>query len=225
MRFKRRKRRETAGWALAAGVALTGVAAAYAVSRLLKSGPMVRRRDMVSLEKRVLQALLNDLKTSGESIDIAAVGIGVIELSGEVETQALARYIVSLVDGVSGVHSVVNRLQIRSVEAGLKRNRGKQANDATRWYGGSVGMGRRRQGIETDPTQRDDHAVLKARSLEPNRDDILMDVEELEGIGASIGVSNSVGMHTRVAQRSPEAEADAPGAPPEIAPHDRAQRD
>jgi hypothetical protein len=223
MRFKRRKRRETAGWVLAAGVLLTGAAAAYAVSRLLKSGPVERKLDMRSLEKRALQALLNDIHARNESIDIAAVGPGIVELSGTVESPQTARHIVALVDGVAGVHTVLNRLEIRTTEAQLKRNRGRTGADATRWYGGSVGMGRRRQGIETDPTQRDDHAALKARSLVPNRDDILYDVEDSDG--ARVGISNSSGMHTHMAAHSPDPSNDEPGPPPPVAPHEMAQRD
>jgi hypothetical protein len=225
MKFKRRKRRETAGWVLAAGVVLTGAAAAYAVSRLLRSGPVERRLDMRSLEKRVLQALLNDMHARTESIDIAAVGPGILELAGAVESSEIARHIVAVVDGVAGVHTVLNRLEIRTTEAQLKRNRSKTGGDATRWYGGSVGMGRRRQGIETDPTQRDDHAALKARSLVPNRDDVLQDVEDGDGRGSRIGIANSVGMHTHVAPHSPNPSDDEPGRPPSIAPHEMAQRD
>ena len=225
MRFKRRKRREAAGWVLAAGVVLTGAAAAYAVSRLLKAQPVVRRREMRGIEKRVLQALLNDAASRNESIDIAAVSGGVIELSGVVDSPEIARRIVSLVDGVAGVHTVLNRLEIRSVEARLQRSRKRTDGESTRWYGGSVGMGRRRQGAETGPRQRDDHASLLARSLTPNRDDALADAEESEASDASIRIANNNGFRTHDPAHSPDPSEERTGRPPEVAPHDMAQRD
>lgn len=224
MRFKRRKRSETSKWALAAGVALTGVAI-YGLTRLVRSTPVRDRLDLRALEKRVVQALLRDEATKSQGIDIAAVGAGVVEVSGAVATQQDARYIVELIDGVPGVHAVLNRLEIRSLESKLKTNRVKNEGETPRWYGGSVGIGKRRQSYATDPARRDDHAALLAKSLRPNRDDVLADVEEMEGTGVRIGLTNSTAVNTHVQPASPDPASDEPGAPPEVAPHEMAQRE
>src|SRR5688572_6043355 len=125
MRSKRRKRPETPKWALAAGFALTGAVAIYGISRLLRSSPVRDRLDLRSLEKRVVQALLRDDTAKSQAIDIGAVGTGVVEVSGTVATQQEARHIVDLIDGVPGVHAVLNRLEIRGLENRLKTNRTK----------------------------------------------------------------------------------------------------
>ncbi|MGQ0813571.1 MAG: BON domain-containing protein [Gemmatimonadota bacterium] len=214
MRLKRRKRPETATWAIVAGVALTGAAAAYALSRLVKSGPVQRRLDSRSLEKRVLQALLGDEITRSQGIDISAVGPGVIEVSGAVERADAARRVVDLIDAVPGVHAVLNRLEIPAVEERLQRNRKQRDGDGPRWYGGRVGIGKRRQSRETDPPQPDDSIAMRARSLQPNRDDVLTDVEEMEGTGVRIGVSRAGALTSDVAPRSPDPSSDEPGPPP-----------
>lgn len=224
MRFKRKKSRPDAAiWMMIAGVALTGVAA-YAVTKLLKSGPISRRLDLRSLEKRVIQGLLNDETARSQAIDIAAVGEGIVELSGEVETQEDARHVVSVVDGISGVHAVLNRLEIRSVESQLQRNRKKSEGSATRWYGGSVGMGRQRQGTSSDPDRLDDRAEMLTRSLQPNLDDTITEVEEIEHNGVRIGVSNKAAFSSHVAPHSPNPETDKPGPPSSVAPHEKAKR-
>jgi hypothetical protein len=175
------------------------------------------------LEKRILQALLVDPATRTQSIDIAAVGSGVVELSGIVETEQDARNVVARVDVVPGVHAVVNRIEIRAVETKLSRNRQRHGGEGARWYGGSVGIGRRRQSFITDPPRRDDHVDLLTRSMQPNLDDTLTDVEESQGTGVRIGISNASAMTTDVAPSSPDHELDEPGVPPAVAPHERAQ--
>ena len=224
MRFVRRnKRSETAVWVLAAGVILTAAAAAFAISRILRTESLASRRNRRGLEKRVLQALLVDPATRSQAIDISTVGSGVVELSGVVETEQDAKHVLERVDAVPGVHAVVNRLEIRAVETKLARNR-QRHTDGVRWYGGTVGIGRRRQSFITDPPRRDDHAELLSRALQPNLDDTLTDVEESEGTGVRIGVSQAGGAFTTdVPPASPDHAIDEPGAPPAIAPHDKAQ--
>jgi hypothetical protein len=225
MRLKRRKRSETPKWALVAGAALTGAVALYGIARLMRSSPVRDRLDLRALEKRVVQALLRDEATRSQGIDISAVGSGVVEVSGAVATPAEARYIVDLIDGVPGVHAVLNRLEIRSVESKLKTNRSKNDGETPRWYGGSVGIGKRRQSFATDPGRRDDRADLLSKSLQPNRDDVLTDVEEMEGTGVRIGLTNSTALNTHVQPHSPDPSSDEPGPPPEVAPHEMAQRE
>ena len=214
MRFKRRKRNEAQAWLTVAGVTLAGAAAAYGVIQILKSGPVSRRRDMMQLERNVLQALLEDEVATNQGIDIAAVGVGVVELSGSCETGSAARHIVELVDRLPGVRAVVNRMEILDDESRLRRNRARTSAGGTRWYGGSVGIGKRRQGIQTDPPRRDDSTAILTRSMRPNRDDALTAVEEAEGPGVRIGVSRAGPFTTDVPPRSPDARTDRPGAPP-----------
>lgn len=226
MRFKRRKRSDTANLVLAAGVALTGAAAAFAISRLLRSGPVARRLDLRGLEKRVIQALLNDEVTKSQPIDIAAVGSGVVEVSGTVDQREHVRHVVDLIDRVPGVHVVVNRLDVHGLEGQLRQNRKRNESQNPRWYGGSVGIGKRRQSFTTDPARRDDHATMLSRSLQPSIDDVLTDVEETEGTGVRIGMSNSTGpLTTRVSAHSPDAATDKLAEPPAVAPHEMAQRE
>lgn len=214
MKFRRGRKPETAIWVLVAGVVLTG-AAAFAVSRLLRAPSIVRRRDLRALEKRVVHALRQDSVAGGQAIDVAALGSGAVELSGMVYTHEDARRVVALVDGVEGVRAVLNRLEIRSVESRLNENRSRpRTAAATRWYGGTVGIGRRRQSYTTDPARPDDHVTLLSRALEPNRDDTLKDVEEQEGTGVRIGVSRAGSLTTDIAPPSPERSTDAPGPPP-----------
>lgn len=225
MQFRRKKRSETAVWVVAAGVVLTGAAAAYAISRILRAEPIKRRRERRGLEKRVVKALMLDPAARSQSIDVVAIGSGVIELSGNVESEDVARQVVARVDTVPGVHAVVNRLEIRELEARLSRNRERhKAGEGTRWYGGSVGIGRRRQSYLTDPPRRDDHTDLLARSMQPNRDEALTVVEEAEGTGVRIGLSKAGSLTTDVAPPSPDQETDLPEPPPVVAPHDAAQR-
>lgn len=192
MRLKRRKRNETALWILgvAAGVLVTaGLLAAISRGR---RGRNALRREMRVLEKRVIRALRSKPSTREQAVDVEALGAGVVELSGYVDTEELAREVVELVDRVPGVHAVFNRLDVRSVEMRLQKNRSRGAGRAgTRWYGGGVGIGRRRQNPATDPPRRDDHTDLKLKALQPNRDDVLSEVEELEGNGVEIGISRA----------------------------------
>lgn len=216
MKFRRGKS-EAARWVLIAGAVLTGAAAAFAVTRLLKLPPIARRRELSSLEKRIVHALRDDPIAGSQAIDVAAVGAGTVELSGIVETPKDARHVVDVVDEVPGVRAVLNRLEIRAVETRLKGNQYRRdASNGTRWYGGGVGMGRRRQSFTTDPARPDDHADLLERAMQPNRDDTLTGVEEEEGTGVRIGVSRSGSFTTGVAPSSPDPRSDAPEPPPSV---------
>lgn len=192
MRLKRRKRNQTALWVLGVGVGLAVAAGILATIQVSRRGRMALRREMRALEKRVIRALRGSRSARDQAIDVEAVGAGVIELSGSVDNEELAREVVELVDGVPGVHAVFNRMDVRSVEARLQSNRSRSSGrEGTRWYGGSVGIGRRRQNPATDPPRRDDHADLKMKALQPNRDDVLSEVEEMEGNGVEIGISRA----------------------------------
>lgn len=204
MRIRRRKRNNTALWIIGVGAGLAITAGVVAALRTTRRGQHALRRDMRSLESRVIRALRQHPEARSQSIDVAAVGAGVIELSGFVDNEQLAHEVVELADRIPGVHAVFNRMDVRSVEARLQKNRGKSGgNSGTRWYGGSVGIGRRRQSPATDPQRRDDHAALLAKSLKPNRDDVLSEVEEMEGTGVEIGISRAGPLTTDVPPRKP----------------------
>lgn len=216
MRFKRRKRPDRTRVLLVAGAAVAGVAAIYGISRLLRSGPVSSHLDRRRLEQNVVKALLNDDVAKTQGIDIASVGPGIIEVSGTVRSQQDARHVVELIDGVAGVHAVVNRLDIPSLDSRLERNRKRNEGERARWYGGSVGIGKRRQGFETEPNRPDDSIEIRSRALQPNRDDVLTDVEESEGTGVRIGMTNSSAFSTHVAPRSPNSATDAPPEPSSV---------
>jgi hypothetical protein len=204
MSLKRRKRNQTALWILGVGAGVAVAAGILTFVQLNKQGHAALSREMRGLEKRVIRGLRARRSTRDQPIDVEAVGAGVVELSGYVETEELAREVVELVDAIPGVHAVFNRLAVRAVEARLQQNRTRSTErEGTRWYGGSVGIGRRRQSAATDPARRDDHADLKLKALMPNRDDVLSEVEEMEGTGVEIGISRAGPFTTDVPPAKP----------------------
>lgn len=204
MRLKRRKRNDTALWILGIGAGVAITAGIIAMISRGRRGRMALRREMRTLEKRVIRALREQRSTRNQPIDVQALGAGVVELSGYVENEDVAREVITLVDGVPGVHSVFNRLDVRSVEMRLRKNRTRRSGrSGTRWYGGSVGIGRRRQSPATDPGRRDDHTDLKIKALQPNREDVLSEVEEMEGSGVEIGISRAGPFTTDVPPNKP----------------------
>lgn len=204
MRLKRRKRNDTALWILGVGAGLAITAGVLAVMALNRQGRHALRREMRALEKRVIRALRAQASTSDQAVDVQALGAGVVELSGYVDTEEKAREVVELVDRVPGVHAVFNRLDVRSVEMRLRSNRTRASRSGgSRWYGGGVGIGRRRQNPATDPMRRDDHTDLKLKALQPNREDVLSEVEEMEGTGVEIGISRAGPFTTDVPPNKP----------------------
>jgi hypothetical protein len=116
-----------------------------------------------SLEERVLEAFRNDPILSERAIDIGSVGEGIIELAGWVESDEEAEHAVTIARGVPDVDTVVNRMTIgdeerRLREASRRVREGDPSLTETRWEGGTVGTGRRRQGTSQDP---DRHASPK----------------------------------------------------------------
>ena len=193
MKFKREeKRNDSALWILGVGAGVAVAAGIFAVLRLSNEGQVALHRELRALERRVIKGLRQNPATRAQAVDVAAMGAGVIELSGYVDNEEVAHEVVELVDSIPGVHAVFNRMDIRSVETRLNQNRSKlTGREGSRWYGGSVGIGRRRQSPATDPARRDDHAELLVKALQPNRDDVLSEVEEMEGNGVEIGMSRA----------------------------------
>ncbi len=202
MKRQRRKRKDAALLVLGIGAGVAIVAGITAITLSGRKG-LALNRELRALEKRVLRALRQDRVARSQDIDVAAIGAGVIELSGYVDDQDTAREIVAVVDEVPGVHAVFNRLDVRSVEQRLRQNRTRRAGSGTRWYGGTVGIGRRRQNPATDPQRRDDHADLKLKALQPNRDEVLSEVEEMQGTGVEIGLSRPGPLRTDVPPGKP----------------------
>jgi hypothetical protein len=107
------------------------------------------------LEERVLEAFRNDPILSERAIDIGSISDAAIELAGWVEDEDEAQHAVTIARGVPGVDTVVNRIAIgdeerRFEEAARRHQAGDPALNESRWEGGQVGTGRRRQGTSDE---------------------------------------------------------------------------
>jgi osmotically-inducible protein OsmY len=104
-----------------------------------------------ALEERVLRAFRRDAILSERAIDIGAIGDGIIELSGWVETQEESEHAMSVTRTVPGIVTVVSRLFIGADEqSSSDLDEGDLDDGAVTpggvWEGQRVGTGRRRQG-------------------------------------------------------------------------------
>lgn len=72
--------------------------------------------DEEELESRVLEAFRNDPTLRGRAIDIGAIGDGMIELTGWVQSAAEVAHAITLARGVPDVAHVMDNLTIRGVE-------------------------------------------------------------------------------------------------------------
>jgi len=144
-----------------------GVAAAFRPGRLRRA---TRDQDeLTRLEDAVLDAFLADEVLGERGIDVGAISRGIIELSGSVYTGDEADRAVRLAQRVAGVDTVVNRLDVE--DDGHRRGRfplrdEDAARRETEWTGLNSGMGRRRQGRQTDPDRTDDSRHIQEVSLE-----------------------------------------------------------
>jgi len=68
------------------------------------------------LEERVLEAYRNDPILSERAIDIGALDVGIIELTGWVHSPSESKHAVTLARGTPGVETVLNRLAVREEE-------------------------------------------------------------------------------------------------------------
>lgn len=112
--------------------------------------------EATALEQRVLETFRADPVLSERAVDIGAVGDGIVELSGWVNSDDESEHAVALARTVDGVETVVNRLSTSDEEALLRENQerldaGDDALRETRWEGQRVGTGRKRQGTSDDP--------------------------------------------------------------------------
>jgi hypothetical protein len=104
-----------------------------------------------ALEERVLRAFRRDAILSERAIDIGAIGEGIIELSGWVETEEESEHAMAVTRTVPGIVTVVSRLFVGSDEQDSSDLDEEDLDDGAplpggRWEGQGVGMGRRRQG-------------------------------------------------------------------------------
>ncbi|HEX2094219.1 MAG TPA: BON domain-containing protein [Longimicrobiaceae bacterium] len=145
--------------------------------------PAVERTELSELEDAVLDAFLADEVLSERGIDVGAISRGIIELSGSVYTEEEADRAVSVARRVPGVETVVNRMEVESQMRRTSRTRDRGDEDQPRapggaeWTGLQSGMGRRRQGRETDPPRSDDAQHIREVSLE------ITDRSEFEQLG------------------------------------------
>lgn len=126
--------------------------------------------ELLLLEDAVLDAFLDDEVLSERGIDVGAISRGIIELSGSVFTRAEAAHAVAVAQGVDGVATVVNRMEIEDERERLRprfdtSERGFDMSGAE-WTGNQSGMGSRRQGRETDPDRPDDSHFQREEALE-----------------------------------------------------------
>ena len=125
------------------------------------------QRELTLLEDAVLDAFLRDPVLSERAIDVGAISRGIIELSGSVRTHDEARHAVSTAQRLPGVETVVNRLEIEDDVAHNSARTNQEGAMGGREYSGNVsGMGRRRQGSQTDPDQSDDSQHIRETSIE-----------------------------------------------------------
>ena len=174
------KMNRSAAWTMAVGAA-AGVAAAalWTVRGRVRraDGPAARQDpELENLEQAVVDALLADEQTSRCAIDVGAIGPDIIELSGQVATPGELTRVVTVTQGVDGVRTVVNRVEVgmeqsRARERQRRYEEGDPALTEQHWYGVGVGTGRRRQGGETDPARRDDRVDMVTRQFEQERDE------------------------------------------------------
>jgi hypothetical protein len=155
--------------------------------------PMDLDPALARLEDSVVDAFLGHDVLSERGIDVGAISRGIIELSGSVFTEDEADLAVRVANAVPGVQTVVNRLEVEEEAEHLEETRrrfeeGDPALRETRWEGRRVGMGRMRQGSQTEPDRPDDSQSQTEKAL---RDADVAEWEEGEGVHE----------HTRMAAR------------------------
>lgn len=165
-------------WAVAVGAGAGASAAAFTIFRLLRRRRATEMYDVAdALEDSAVEALRRDPVTGSCAIDVAAVGPGIIELSGTVPTTEVAQRAARLLHALEGIRTVVNRLQAGSLEERLADTRMRRAGGEPglsdrRWYGMGVGMGRRRQSADTEPERPDDMADRRSDELDVQPADV-----------------------------------------------------
>ncbi|HEY7860480.1 MAG TPA: BON domain-containing protein, partial [Gemmatimonadaceae bacterium] len=168
-----------------------------------------------ALEERVLHAFRKDAVLSERAIDIGAIGEGIIELSGWVETHAESERAMSVTRAVPGIVTVVNRLFVGDDEEGESDLDEDELDGESNapipggvWEGQRVGTGRRRQGNsgETD-RHADPKPVLEDKCLSEER---ALD----EAAGPIEGIAERRRGKKAKGTEMPTADGNGPVAPP-----------
>lgn len=158
---------------------MAGAAAGITAGLILSRRGAITRRLAVGgeagrVESQIQQALREDELLGRREIDVGALTDGIVELSGWVRDEDEADRAVAIAQRVPGVRTVLNRLDVQILEDHLAETRRRFEEEdpslhETHWYGLRVGMGRRRQGHETDPDQRDDRVDMVSSELGTDR--------------------------------------------------------
>lgn len=138
------------------------------------------------LEDRVLEAYRNDPILAERAVDIGAIGDGIIELAGWVDTEHEAEHAVTLARGVPGVDTVVNRLAIGSEEdrfadTARRAAAGEAAFSERHWESNTVGTGRRRQGTSDELDRHADPKVDLENRWSGTAEALRQAVEDTDG--------------------------------------------
>ncbi len=164
-----------------------------------------------ALEERVLRAFRRDAVLSERAIDIGAIGEGIIELSGWVETHEESEHAMAVTRTVPGIVTVVSRLYIGADEQSASDLDEDDLDEGAplpggRWEGQRVGTGRRRQG---NSGEVDRHADPK-----PVLEDKWLDEEHAieEAAGPVEGIAERRGRKKK-SERPASAEGDDTGVP------------
>jgi hypothetical protein len=163
-----------------------------------------------ALEERVLRAFRRDAILSERAIDIGAIGEGIIELSGWVETREESEHAVAVTRTVPGIVTVVSRLFIGSDEEESSDLDEDDLDDGAplpggMWQGQRVGTGRRRQG---NSGEMDRHADPK-----PVLEDKWLDEEHAleEAAGPIEGIAERRGRKTKKTDKPASADGEDSG--------------
>ena len=151
----------------AAGAAAAG--GTWWLRRRQRAGAGGLDRESARLEASVVDALCEDEVAGHCPIDVAALGHGIIELTGKVPDEGAADRAAEVAQRVDGVHTVVNRLEVELIERHLADTRRRREEGAPElnqhgWEGMRAGMGAHRQG-PTEPPRADDSAALTEDSI------------------------------------------------------------
>lgn len=165
-------------WIMAAGAAAGVSAASYAVLRMIRQRrPSAAPTSLDALEDTAVDVLRRDSQTAVCAIDVAALSPGMIELTGVVPTHEVAQRAARLLHSLSGVRTVINRLDTGALEKQLahnrsRRSRGEPETLERQWFGVGVGTGRRRQSPDTERKGPDDAVKRRTRELEISASDV-----------------------------------------------------
>jgi hypothetical protein len=144
---------------------------ARSLTQKLRPGRLRRQTEeqdaFTRLEDAVLDRFLADGILAERGIDVGAISGGIIELSGSVRTRDEVRRAVDAARGVAGVQTVLNRLEVEGErDAGDDVAVNWDETPGSEWTGLRSGMGRRRQGRQTEPDRPDDSQSQRERALD-----------------------------------------------------------